>query len=207
MILTKQAIEENHARFLERMALHKRFGFDVHAGITWMLSRILPLQEPVLEIGTGSGRFLTALAGELTYVTTVDISPEEQQIARLNVAYEQLSSKVRFVIADATALPWQAGQFKTAVSMIAMHHIEKPLRAVAEMERVVGPEGKIVVADFDESGFEIMDRIHASEGRVHPRSAFTFREFEQYLSERGWSVSLSKGSNLELLIATAKGHD
>jgi hypothetical protein len=39
--------------------------------------------------------------------------------------------------------------------------------------RVVRPGGLIVLADFTAAGFEMVSRIHAAEGRVHPEGPVT----------------------------------
>jgi hypothetical protein len=41
------------------------------------------------------------------------------------------------------------------------------------MVRVVEVGGTILMADFDEQGFELVSTIHRAEGREHPRTAVT----------------------------------
>ena len=41
------------------------------------------------------------------------------------------------------------------------------------MARVLKDTGLIIIADFDEQGFELMSRVHSEEGREHPKTAAT----------------------------------
>ena len=52
----------DHRQQLKRDAHLRRFGCDFQAGIKFILDQALPLENPVLEIGTGKGRFLVRLA-------------------------------------------------------------------------------------------------------------------------------------------------
>jgi cyclopropane fatty-acyl-phospholipid synthase-like methyltransferase len=51
--------------------------------VAFVLEKALPLRGRVLDVGTGKGRFVIALARHVAHITTVDISAEEQCFARL----------------------------------------------------------------------------------------------------------------------------
>jgi ubiquinone/menaquinone biosynthesis C-methylase UbiE len=191
----------NHRQLVERDARLRRFGYDSSAGIAFVLTQSLPLDGSVLEIGTGKGRFLVELAKQALAVTTVDISPEEQQFARLNARHAGVEDKIQFVLQDATRLPWPDRTFDAVVTMNAMHHIPQFQPVLEEMLRVVKPGGKIVLADFSPHGFQIMNRAHRAEGKTHPHEVYHFRNLQQLLRERGLATRLHKGSNQEVLVA------
>lgn len=50
------------------------------------------------------------------------------------------------VVADARALPFGTGAFDAAVSGLTLNFVPDPAQAVAEMVRVVGPDGAVVAA-------------------------------------------------------------
>jgi len=52
----------NHRAMKQRDALFRRFGYDSRASLKFILAKVLPLPGRVLEIGTGKGRFLAAMA-------------------------------------------------------------------------------------------------------------------------------------------------
>lgn len=199
---SRAAEQANHRQLLEREAFFRTFGYDLPKGIVFALAQSLPLGESVLEIGTGKGRFLVELAKHTTAITTVDIAAEEQACARLNARFADVEDRIKFVLRDAARLPWRNGAFDAAVTFNAMHHIPHFRGVLMEMLRVVKPGGKIVLADFSPRGFQIMDRIHRAEGKLHQHEVHHFRDLQRFLRKRGLVTRLSKGCNQEVLVAT-----
>jgi len=191
----------NHRQLLKRDARLRQFGCDLRAGIAFVLAPALPLESPVLEIGTGNGRFLVRLAKHVRDITTVDISAEEQQSARLNARYFKVEDRIKFVLQDATRLPWPDHSFGAVVTMNALHHIREFEPVLEEMLRVVKPGGKLVLADFSPRGFQNMARAHRAEGKIHPHEPHSFRDLQRRLRKRGLATRLRKGCNQEVLVA------
>lgn len=191
----------NRRQMLEREAHLRQFGCDLPVAVAFVLAQALPLEGHVLEIGTGKGRFLVELARHVARVTTVDVSAEEQQYARLNARGAGLEGKIEFVNQDAARLPWPDRTFEAAVTMNAIHHIRNFRQVLDEMLRVVKPGGKLVLADFGPRGFQRLDRAHKAEGRTHPREVHHFAELRQFLRDRGLGTRLRKGCNEEVLVA------
>jgi ubiquinone/menaquinone biosynthesis C-methylase UbiE len=176
------------------------FGFHVEKVMESVLPITLPLMPDTLEIATGKGRFTAVLAGALPRVDTIEIDKAEQRVARLNAAWSGVLHKIRFHLGDAAGLPWPDRHFGSVVSVNTMHHLNDPMKVLAEMVRVTCPGGKIVISDFDEEGFEIMERIHAAEGNTHPRGNCAFVEIGGFLAGCGWSVSYSAGICQQVVI-------
>jgi ubiquinone/menaquinone biosynthesis C-methylase UbiE len=193
----------HHRQQLKRDAHLRRFGCDLQAGIKFILEQALPLESPVLEIGTGKGRFLVKLARRVHDLTTVDISAEEQRCARLNARYHKVEDRIKFVLRDAARLPWRDHSFGAVVTMNAMHHIRDFESVLEEMLRVLKPGGKLVLADFSPRGFQNMDRAQRAEGKIHPREPHSFREWQKFLQKRGLAARLRKGCNQEVLVVEA----
>ena len=100
----------------------------------------------VLEVGSGTGRLAEALAErELARVWAVDASPAMVERAK------SLGVNVR--VARAEALPFKAGWFDAVAMRMVLHLTERP-RALAEAARVLGPDGRIVIATEDPATFE-----------------------------------------------------
>ncbi len=193
----------HHRRREERAALHRRFGYDGRAAVRFVLDQARPLPERALEIGTGKGNFMVALAREGVRVTTVDINAEEQDAARLAAAYAGVFSRIEFRVADAQALPWREGAFPLVISLNTFHHLPRPDRALAEMWRVLAPGGKLVLADFSATGFQRMAAIHQFEGRRHPTPPNRFAHWEAWLREQGAKTRRTAGRHQEVLVAHA----
>jgi len=190
----------NHQHIEDREAHLRRFGCDVKAGVAFVLAQALPLSGSVLEIGTGKGRFLVELARHAESVTTVDISAEEQQCARLNARCHKVENKIQFVLQDAARLPWPDHTFDAVVTMNAMHHIAHFTQVLEEMLRVLKPGGKLLLSDFTPRGFQLIERAHRAEGGTHPRALHQFADLKRILRGRGLKARLTKGCLQEVLV-------
>lgn len=101
----------------------------------------------MLEVGAGPGRLAAALYDRGCRVWAVDASAEMLDQARRNVP-EQVGLK----LARAEALPFKAGWFERAVMRMTVHLLDRPL-AFAELHRVLGPGGRVVIATHDPATF------------------------------------------------------
>jgi ubiquinone/menaquinone biosynthesis C-methylase UbiE len=203
--MTKSQIEklQNHRLMKQREALFRRFGYDSEASLKFVMAKALPLPGHVLEIGTGKGRFLAAMAKHAEHITTLDVDAEQQRAAKLHVRRTQAGHRIRFVAHDAEHLPWPDASFDTVSSVNTFHHLERPMRVFKEMLRVLKPGGKFVLCDFSPRGFQIFDRIHRFEGGTHPRLKNGLAPFARRLRRPGWKTRRFHGCNQEILVAIA----
>jgi len=201
MRVSRQEAFDNHLSLMERNVFWRRFGYDADQNLRFVMSQALPLPGRILEIGTGKGRFLTALLSHVTRVTTIDIDPAEQRCARLNVAYEKTPGRARFMIANAENLPWPDHSFDSVVSVNALHHMKNIPHVIGEVLRVARPDGKIVLADFNTRGFSIMNKIHREEGRIHECIPYRFKDLIERFAVHGWTSVLRSDDCQVVLIA------
>ena len=201
MRCSRKQLIENQKRLRERDRLYRRHGYDSGKAARFVLKQAGRFSGRVLEIGTGKGRFLVALARRASRITTIDPDAVEQHFARLNAAYAGVARRIRFVVADGAALPFAKGSFDLIVSMNALHHIRNLNGVLDEILRVIKPDGRIVLSDFDESGFRIFDRIHAAEGRTHERVRYSWRSLVARLRRRKLSVRPFRGFGQQGVVA------
>ena len=76
---TEIELLENQKRFFERSEIYMKHGFDRQRAIGFIIDNADPVEEPVLDIGTGRGLAAIEIARRGFPVTSVDISEEELQ--------------------------------------------------------------------------------------------------------------------------------
>jgi SAM-dependent methyltransferase len=104
----------------------------------------------LLEVGSGPGRLAVRLAQEApnVAVTGVDISEAMVERATSRVAEAGLTGRVRFEVGDVGALPFADGEFDGVVSTLSLHHWPDPPRGLAEIHRVLKPDGEVRIYDL-----------------------------------------------------------
>jgi trans-aconitate methyltransferase len=100
--------------------------------------------ERILDLGCGTGHLTSQIAESGANVLGVDRSPE--MIAAAQKSYLNL----KFVIADATALPFQS-EFDAVFSNATLHWIHEPERAIRSVWTALHPGGRFV-AEFGGKG-------------------------------------------------------
>lgn len=201
-LAANRLVEENHGRFLERRNLFAKYGYDTEKERNRLVELVEPIQGKILEVGTGKGYLALVLANKGYRFTTVDVSREEQEIAELNLQYYRLDHQVCFTIGDAENLGFEEGSFNVIFSANTLHHLKNPERVVDELVRVLTPSGKLVLSDFNEEGFALVDKIHAMEGRVHEMGRMRISDAEKYLRNKDFELSRRSLAFEDVLIAT-----
>lgn len=197
----EKEILENHKKYLERISFYRSFGYDLEKERDFILDKSLPVSGKVLEIGTGKGHFALALAKKGLSFTTIDISEEEQNIAKLNARYFGLDKLISFKIEDAVSLSFPEQSFNVIFSINVFHHLEKPHLVLNEMTRLLKPAGKIVMSDFTEKGLEIINMCHNHEGRHHDHSKHDLDEAKRFFTDKGFSIKEFQSETQKIVIA------
>lgn len=180
-------LESRRAAFEDRSRRYRSLGFDRAAAADFVVGAAGPLAGPGLDIGTGKGLTARMLARRVAEVVSVDIDADEQALAAHLSAREGLGERIRFVRADASALPFPPAFFGCAVMAEVLHHLDEPGPILDEIARVLRPEGVVILADFSAEGFALVARVHGEEGRTHPVSGATIEQAADFLAGRGFS--------------------
>jgi len=192
---------ENHKTYLERKKFYKSFGYDVDEERDFILERAKPLQGKILEAGTGKGYFALTLARQGYSFVSFDISKEEQDFAKLNLAYFGFEKQVIFKIENAEHTSFADRSFDVILCVNTLHHLHNAYEVIDEFLRVLSPCGKLVLADFTEEGFKVMDKVHACDGTTHQVCKTTLEDVAAYLNKKLFLVKSSRSAYQHVLIA------
>lgn len=107
--------------------------------------------ERVIDVAAGNGNATLAAARRFARVTSTDYVPALLDKGRLRAQAEGL--EVRFVEADAEALPFDDGSFDVALSTFGAMFTPRHERPAQEMLRVVRSGGRIGLANWTPEGF------------------------------------------------------
>ena len=202
--LNRKEIEENHQRFSERVSLYKKRGLDFLRSQEFILERDHSLQGSILEIGSGTGYTTLSLAKAGYKFTSIDKDKETLKIAALNLAYENALSRVKFYVMDGKSMDFGNGSFKNIVCVNLFHHINKVKKMLSEIDRVLCTNGKLILADFNRRGMEIVDFVHKAEGRVHEDFGVEENYIHSYLHRLGYEISHFEDKCHWILVAKKK---
>ncbi len=110
----------------------------------------------VLDVGCGPGSITLGLAAAVApgEVVGIDIQPSQLEQARALAAQRGVTN-VRFEASDVYELPFPDGSFDAAFASSVLQHLREPVRALAELRRVLRPGGIAGVRDRDLGGLLI----------------------------------------------------
>ena len=192
---------ENHKKYLERKTLLKSFGYDIDKEREFVLDQAKPVSGRILEAGTGKGHFALALAKAGHSFVSFDISAEEQRFAELNIAHFGYQAQVDLRIENGERTSFLNNSFDLIFSVNVLHHLNNPYRVIDELIRIVSFQGRIVLTDFTDNGFKLMDKIHRLEGNSHHAGQVVFAEVESYLMKKKFLTKKAKSRYQWVLIA------
>jgi 2-polyprenyl-3-methyl-5-hydroxy-6-metoxy-1,4-benzoquinol methylase len=133
---------------------------DVHA----RLRAEPPARIADIGCGLGWSSIGLALAYPKVRVDALDFDAPSIEMARRNAAEAAVSDRVRYVVADAAATGL-AGGYDLITLFESFHDMANPVEILAELARLLGPNGTIVIADtktserFDPPG-DVMESYH-----------------------------------------------
>jgi ubiquinone/menaquinone biosynthesis C-methylase UbiE len=110
--------------------------------------RHLPVRREwsYLDVGCGNGAAALLVADRFGMrVVGVDVDPRQIALARAAAGDR---TGLLFMTADATHLPFDEGLFDVVATSKTTHHVPRWSSALAEMRRVLKPNGYLVYADL-----------------------------------------------------------
>lgn len=163
-------------------------------------------QALVLDVACGTGEFERLLLNQnpAQKIIGIDISQK-----MLNVAQEKYQSypNVELHKASVHSLPFVDRFFDVVVSANAFHYFDKPQLALSEMKRVLKPNGKVIILDWNKDYLfcRVSDWLLKVFDRAH-QQCYTQAEFHQLLVSAGFKICRATKFRLgviwELMVVT-----
>jgi len=164
-------------------------------------------QAIVLDIGCGTGEFERLVLSEYPNQQIVGVDISEKMLA---IAREKLQAypSVSFRTASTSALPFASKSFDAIISASSFHYFDAPVAALAEMKRVLKPDGTVVILDWckDYLLCRLCDILLKVFDPAY-KQCYTQAEFHHLLERAGFSISRATkvrfGLVWGLMVATA----
>ncbi len=176
--------------------------FEAHAG-EWDAIRSLHIAESeveaamgamlgaepigaLIDIGTGTGRMLELFGGRAREALGIDRSSEMLRLARVKLTERGLSH-AELRQADLYALPMGDACADVAILHHVLHFAQTPDAAIGEAARVLGPAGRLLIADFAPH-----DREDLRQRDAHTRLGFSDAQIEGWFALNGLALARSE---------------
>jgi ubiquinone/menaquinone biosynthesis C-methylase UbiE len=159
-----------------------------HQALAQKLARELPAGSRVLEVAPGPGYFCVELAklGDFE-ITGLDISKSFVEIAHQNAA--AAGARVDFRQGNASEMPFEDNRFDLIVCQAAFKNFSQPVQAIAEMYRVLRPNGRALIIDLSRDVSEGAIDREVGGMRLNPVNRFITRwTFRNMLLKRAYST-------------------
>jgi len=183
----------------EKLKLFKKHGYDMLKSRNFILAKAMPIQGRVLEVGTGRGYTAVALARKGIKLTSIDLDKKVQSTARLSLKTMKLNKYVFLKIMNAEKLIYPDNYFNSVISVNFIHHAKYPGKCIDEMVRVT--KEKLVIADINQKGQRIMEKVHALDGHSHALSKMPMSGVKDYLLKAGLVVKVYRDVCQTVIIA------
>ena len=162
----------------------KRAYTEIYRLIT---ARLNPSMD-VLEIATGTGLIALNIASAVRSVTAIDFSPKMIATAMK----KKVPQNVCFRVGDATALTYEPASFDAVIISNALHVMPEPAKALAEISRVLKPNGILIAPNFTHG--HIKEKPNSLNAQIlkligfETYSKWLPQEYVAFVSDNGFAV-------------------
>ena len=183
----------DHENFWDRNAgRYDRFMRKDRAAYEEMYKLIRPVvkAKTVLELATGTGLIAKHIVNAAAHIEATDASPEMIAEAKR----DNRSAKLYFSVQDMFCLPYAEESFDVVIVSNALHIVPQPVKALAEIHRVLKDDGVLIAPTFTHAENSIFGMIRAFFMRLAGfplRSKWTSAEYLRFLRQNGWTVRKS----------------
>ncbi len=200
--------EKDNKRFWQRFAgiygpVMNKSSRKLYEGISSRIGRHLNPDMKVLELACGTGQMSYLLYSQVSLWEATDFSEAMiKEAKKKNHSY-----RLHFSVQDATKLPYAAESFDAVVISNALHIMPHPEKALAEIKRVLKPDGLLFAPTFvhgESAGFRVRVKLMELVG-FHTYHKWNAGELMGFISRQGFRIIEHKvlGDNLAPLCYVA----
>ncbi|MEX2115810.1 MAG: class I SAM-dependent methyltransferase [Bacteroidota bacterium] len=161
-------------------------GFDLLDEYLYIINEARLAPGLVVELATGTGRAAAVLARLGFTAMTGDITAEKRAdaIRRVGPAFRD---RISMILLNMECLPFRSQSLQSIVCLNTIHELKHPQICLSELQRVTHPDGTLVVGDFNNAGFRVMQEMHTILfGKDHSRGKLPIAELRNLISN-SWS--------------------
>jgi ubiquinone/menaquinone biosynthesis C-methylase UbiE len=143
----------------------------------------------LLDLGCGTGRFSLPLASKLG-LDVIGLDSSEDMLAKAKE--KDSNSVVKWVLANASALPYPDSLFDIVFISHLLHHVDSPLKVLKECGRVLVPSGVVIIryGAMDQIRNDVIHTFFPQTIEIDGQRTPTRQLTEKWLAEAGF-VSIS----------------
>jgi ubiquinone/menaquinone biosynthesis C-methylase UbiE len=146
-------------KLTETDTLLNSWGYDLIDEYSRLINWVNFTSDVILDIATGTGRSVSVLSTFNSTVVTGDINPALKLESQNRIQTGNLR-KVKYVQLDMEKLPFWNGALENIVCINTLHELNNPVKCLNEIVRISSDNAQLLIADFNELGFDIFDRVH-----------------------------------------------
>ncbi len=141
--------------------LNRVFSLGIDQGWRRKVMRLVS-KEPVerlLDVATGTADLAILASKNVKHVTGVDISEGMLEHGRTKVTKKGLQDRVVLQRADSVDLPFPDASFDAVTVAFGVRNFEELEKGIAEMRRVLKPNGRLFVLEFSKPAHAPMKQL------------------------------------------------
>ena len=115
----------------------------------------------ILDVGSGTATFVVMAKRRYPRSIVVGIEPDQRALAIARRKVERSGVPSNLIRAGAEKLPFKSSTFDVVFSTLVFHHLPTEIKkqALAEIYRVLGAEGRLLLVDFGKSEVNLVKPI------------------------------------------------
>lgn len=151
-----------------------------HFDLSSLILKNIPQDQVVVDLGCGTGDLLLGLAKKSRLTIGVEKAPRMLDQARRRILAEGVDVDLR--IGAIEHLPLRDEEADVAVINMVLHHLASPVNAIAEVGRILRPEGLFILVDL------LKHQLESMRGRFGDRwLGFSREEITEWLELNGFT--------------------